>query len=160
MGRLRFYVDWLTHFLVANSRHGTHSPFVYRLVDNVVYGRLQVGEPRDKRTRLIARLIDWFQPDTVYDMRIDEHPPISRIDFVVADCVHAETLVTQLDRLWPRLHTQSVFVLLGCHRTAGANLLWQSIKNRPEVTVTIDLFDIGLVFFHSGQAKEDFKIRY
>ena len=37
---------------------------------------------------------------------------------------------------------------------------WETIKEHPRVTVTIDLFFIGLVFFKSDQAKEDFIIRY
>ncbi|WP_304157534.1 hypothetical protein [Mesonia mobilis] len=36
---------------------------------------------------------------------------------------------------------------------------WQEIKNHPEVTVTIDTFYWGLVFFRKEQEKEHFKIR-
>ncbi len=36
---------------------------------------------------------------------------------------------------------------------------WEIIKKRPEVTVTIDLFQLGIVFFRKEQAKEHFKIR-
>jgi hypothetical protein len=37
---------------------------------------------------------------------------------------------------------------------------WQEIKNHSQVTLTIDLFWIGLIFVRVGQAKEDFKIRF
>ena len=37
---------------------------------------------------------------------------------------------------------------------------WLEIQNHPEVTLTIDLFFIGLVFFRKEQAKEHFKIRF
>jgi len=37
---------------------------------------------------------------------------------------------------------------------------WAQIKAHPQVTVTVDLFWIGLVFFRKGQEKEDFKIRF
>jgi len=36
---------------------------------------------------------------------------------------------------------------------------WEIIKRRTEVTVTIDLFQFGIVFFRKEQAKEHFKIR-
>lgn len=37
MANARFFIDYLLHFLKANSRHGVHSPFVYQLVDTVIY---------------------------------------------------------------------------------------------------------------------------
>ncbi|TMM31041.1 class I SAM-dependent methyltransferase [Polaribacter aestuariivivens] len=36
---------------------------------------------------------------------------------------------------------------------------WMEIKNNPAVTVTVDLFYFGIVFFRKEQAKEHFKIR-
>jgi hypothetical protein len=37
---------------------------------------------------------------------------------------------------------------------------WQKIKEHDRVTLTIDLFDLGLVFFRKGRAeKEHFTIR-
>ncbi|MEC3881109.1 hypothetical protein [Parapedobacter sp. 10938] len=159
MGRLRFYFDGLRHFFVAHSRHGTHSPFVYRLVDEVIYAKRLPGEPRDKAKRLTARLIDRFQPDMVFILA-NEPIPTARPDFVIVDAGTLEEPVAQLEALWPQLHAGSVMVLPGIYRDTGAKALWKSIKIKPEVTVTIDLFHVGLVFFHAGQCKEDFKIRY
>lgn len=144
---------------MANSRHGTHSPFVYQLIDKVVYTRRQTGEPRDKVKRLTERLIDWFQPGTVYTPG-DGPLPATTVDFVIMDCRNHGKLAAEVEALWPRLHPGSVLVLSNCYRSAMAKALWQSIKANPEVTVTIDLFHLGLVFFHAGQAREDFIIRY
>lgn len=36
---------------------------------------------------------------------------------------------------------------------------WTIIKDHPKVTVTVDTFNWGLVFFRKEQLKEHFKIR-
>jgi hypothetical protein len=36
---------------------------------------------------------------------------------------------------------------------------WEIIKNNPKVTVTIDTFYLGFVFFRNEQKKEHFVIR-
>ncbi|RYF21133.1 MAG: SAM-dependent methyltransferase, partial [Flavobacteriales bacterium] len=33
----KFIADYLKHRITAKSRHGTHSPFVYKLTDEVIY---------------------------------------------------------------------------------------------------------------------------
>ena len=37
MLNLRFAKDYVLHRLKAKTRHGVHSPFVYRLIDKVIY---------------------------------------------------------------------------------------------------------------------------
>jgi hypothetical protein len=37
---------------------------------------------------------------------------------------------------------------------------WTQIKAHPQVSITVDLFWIGLVFFKTGKEKEDFLIKY
>lgn len=159
MGLLRYYLDGLWHFFAAHSRHGTHSPFVYRLVDEVIYAKRLPSESGDKVKRLVGRLINRFQPSMVFALA-NESIPTSRLDFVIIDARTLEEPVAQLEALWPRLHAGSVLVLSDFYRDTKSKALWQSIKIKREVTVTIDLFRVGLVFFHSGQAREDFKIKY
>lgn len=159
VGRLRLYLDGLIHFLSANSRHGTHSPFVYQLVDEVIYPKRRPGEPNDREQRLIARLIKRFQPDTVYtaDNGCPQNLPL---DFLVVDCADFGKAAAQVEACWGQFHSGSVLVLSGFHLHEETKALWESIKAKADVTVTIDMFRLGLVFFHAGQAKEDFRIRY
>ena len=55
---------------------------------------------------------------------------------------------------------ESVFVFDDIHWSTEMEEAWSEIKNHPEVTVTLDLFFIGIVFFRKEQAKENFIIRY
>lgn len=143
---------------MSHSRHGTHSPFVYQLVDEVIYAAPSKGASPDKVKQLIERLTLRFIPQTVHRTgnALPQHP----LDFVVAEGGGAETTAAQLRELWPQLHADSVLILIGIYRNKRMKVLWRTVQERPDVTVTIDLFHLGLVFFRSGQAKEDFRIRF
>ena len=154
----RFYLEQLMHFVLAKSRHGTHSPFVYRLVDEVIYPKRRMGEPRDMIERLTARLIDRCKPLQVH--KLGSGHLAEPADFVIAEGYDAERIATELAILWPKLQNGSVLILGDIYHDAHMKRLWQSIKAKPEVTVTIDLFWVVLVFFHPGQAKEHFRIRW
>lgn len=59
----------------------------------------------------------------------------------------------------PSLHEDSLVIFDDIHWSGGMEEAWETIKAHPAVTVTADLFHIGLVFFRKGQAKEHFKLR-
>ncbi len=48
-----------------------------------------------------------------------------------------------------RAHANSVFVVDDIHWSVGRRKAWKRIKAHPRVTVTIDLYDLGLVFFRN-----------
>ena len=45
------------------------------------------------------------------------------------------------------------------HKNRANATHWEKIKEMKAVTVTIDLYHCGVVFFRSEQAEEHFKIR-
>lgn len=54
----------------------------------------------------------------------------------------------------------SVFIFDDIHWSPGMELAWKKIKANKKVTITVDLYWAGLVFFKPGIAKQDFVIRY
>ncbi|MFH1004360.1 MAG: class I SAM-dependent methyltransferase [Bacteroidota bacterium] len=54
----------------------------------------------------------------------------------------------------------SVFVFDDIHWSNEMEEAWKEIKKHSRVTVTIDLFFLGIVFFRNEQAKQNFVIRY
>ena len=59
-----------------------------------------------------------------------------------------------------KVHSKSVFVFDDINWSEGMKRAWNEIKNHPKVTVTIDLFMMGLVFFDPDLSKQDFVLRY
>ncbi len=58
-----------------------------------------------------------------------------------------------------KANENSLFIFDDIHWSIPMEEAWEEIKNHPEVTVTIDLFWIGLVFFKTDQAKQNFILR-
>lgn len=63
------------------------------------------------------------------------------------------------DLLLPTITNDSVWVFDDIHWSPAMEDAWETIKKHPKVTVTIDTFQWGFVFFRQEQPKEHFIIR-
>jgi predicted O-methyltransferase YrrM len=257
----QFIKDYLKHRLTAKSRHGTHSPFVYKLADEVIYDFNDKSEYKDiehqrkklfnddsiitvtdlgagshlnkNRTKKVsqiaknalkspglAKLIYRLAKNTraknvvelgtclgittAYLAKTDPQTKVITIEgcpqtaavakknFQDLDLENIELHVGNFDLILPDIIAQQPsldFVYIdGNHRkdatlnyfkwclpkvtentllifddiywSEGMKEAWAEIKNHPDVTITIDLFWIGLVYFKKGQAKEHFKLKF
>ncbi len=70
-----------------------------------------------------------------------------------------EATLSYFNMLLPKANNNSLFIFDDIYWSRGMTEAWEIIKKHPKVTVTIDTFQWGLVFFRKEQAKEHFKIR-
>lgn len=196
MKRLRYVYFLFRHYVTANTRHGTHSPFVYRLLDEVVYrydepserGIEQVWKEsgwRPRRTdKLIARLaryqktfamVQLAEPHTgrdtywqavLPDVRLltaaDDLATIRHIGFLYIERAAKTGVIGYPDfsDLLRCMEHSSVILYREPYLDADSNDRWNRIKQLPEVTVTIDLFHLGLAFMKKDQRPQHFSIRF
>lgn len=86
---------------------------------------------------------------------------LAQLDFVFVEGSHQkEAILKYFDWCLPKVHEGTLLVFDDIYRNEGMKEAWAEIKAHPKVTVTVDLFWIGLVYFHPGQAKEDFLIKF
>jgi predicted O-methyltransferase YrrM len=86
---------------------------------------------------------------------------IQKLDQVFFDGNHRhEPTIRYFRACLAKAHEGSVFIVDDIHWSPGMEAAWEEIKAMPEVTVTLDLFFMGLVFFRKGQAREHFEIRF
>jgi predicted O-methyltransferase YrrM len=258
--RPRFAKDYLLYLFNAKNRHGIHSPFVYRLIDEVIYDftekkpyqlpellrkalifdkriitvtdlgagsmvnnkqQKKIGDiatnalKPPKLAQLLFRLVADLKPSSIIELGASlgvttvylqnaapkakvytlegcpETAGISRETFGKAGMKNIELLTGNFDDTLPRvidtLDTVDFVFVDGNHQkqatlnyfewclpkvtentllifddiywSEGMKEAWTQIKAHPDVTVTIDLFWIGLVYFRKGQVKEDFLVR-
>ncbi|MFP5080546.1 O-methyltransferase [Pedobacter sp. JCM 36344] len=256
-----FISDYIKHRLSSKSRHGTHSPFVYKLTDEVIYDfkskddyksieaqrkkllnddsivkvtDLGAGSHLNKNNKkkvrqiaknalkspllaqLIYRLAKNNDPKRIIELgtclgittaylskacpdadiiTIEGCPETAKVaynnfrqldlenvelqvgnfdlllpeiiaeqpqlDFVYVDGNHRkDATLNYFNWCLPKVHEGSLLIFDDIYWSEGMKEAWEEIKANPQVTVTVDLFWIGLVFFRKGQVKEHFKIKY
>lgn len=260
MLNIRFAKDFLLHKLTAKTRHGTHSPFVYRLVDKIFYNTepqnayteveairqklladdrsitvtdlgagSHVNNNRQKKVsdiaahalkpknlaQLLYRIAADLKPASIIELgtclgvtsiylqkaapqakvytlegspqtaevtketfhnagldeielvvgNFDDTLPgiidsLDKVDLVFVDGNHQKNATLRyFEWCLPKAHDNTLLIFDDIYWSEGMKEAWAQIKAHPEVTVTIDLFWIGLVYFRKGQVKEDFRVR-
>lgn len=83
------------------------------------------------------------------------------LDFVFFDANHRyEPTVRYFETCLTNIHNDTVFVFDDIHWSDEMEQAWAYIKNHTAVTLTVDLFWVGLVFFRREQPKQDFILRF
>ena len=155
---MRYYWKGIQHFFGANSRHGTHSPFVYRLTEDVIY------TPKAKRnatlamsagfypfyTPLLSDLLHFMEIDSLNSLKDHQSNTAILVDFTKDN---AEALLAALEK-------GAVLVVDEPYLDAERTLLWKQFVENASVTVTMDFFHFGVLLHREGQRKEYFRLRY
>ncbi len=81
-------------------------------------------------------------------------------DLVFFDGNHQkEPTLNYFETLLPTAHNNTVYIFDDIYWSKGMTEAWEIIKQHPKVTVTVDTFHWGFVFFRKEQVKEHFTIR-
>ncbi len=85
-----------------------------------------------------------------------------KYDLVFLDGNHTyEATLSYFKILLKHVDSNSVLIFDDIYWSPGMTKAWEEIKAHPSVTVTIDLFKFGIVFFRKeNKQKEDFVLRY
>ncbi len=87
---------------------------------------------------------------------------IQNVDLAYIDGNHRKTPTLSYFRQFQQRSTDnSIFIFDDIHWSEGMEEAWKEIQQHPAVTLTVDLFFIGLVFFRKDfKAKQHFVIRF
>ena len=139
-----------------------------------------------KYNRLLFRLTRYFRPETILiHGTIDEitvsyiesgfpkskiisfHDNPGSVDGLgLVDMVyvtiyhHKEDFLDFFPRILQHIHNDSVLIFNNMHSSGEMVEVWNEIKKHRSVTLTIDLFHMGLVLCKEELSKEDFILRF
>ena len=132
-------------------------------------GRVSTFEgirPIGQVAELVWKNLDISSIDLIFG-KIEDTLPVflaglqGKIDLAVIDANHTyEATMKNYEALRPHFHNDGCLVLDDIYWSPGMAQAWEEIKKKPEVTVTVDIFRMGLVFFRKESRKEDFVIRW
>ncbi|MFS4456286.1 hypothetical protein [Maribacter sp. 2304DJ31-5] len=150
----------------ATNQHGVHSPFIYSFVTKGLYKK---GSKKLSVTEnVLVKSIAYFDVKKVGLVNHSEELKI-KLDSIFQDLnyrespfdiIYADALSKPFKTVSQKhIHNDSLLLLEGIYKNKARTQRWKAIKNLDQVTVTIDLYYCGIVFFRREQAKEHFKIR-
>ncbi|MCB0395020.1 MAG: class I SAM-dependent methyltransferase [Flavobacteriales bacterium] len=260
MDQLNAVAKYIRYLSKARTRHGIHSPFVYRFIEEVIRNRShfyifdeirvrrnelkydnrmiriadfgagsgQMGnherKVRDILThsamperwgKLLYRLVRFVQPDSVLELGTslgmgsaylfsacpdakmislegcpqtasvaqetfeklklnakigigefsetlpDALAEISGLGLAFIDGNHRyEPTMKYFEACMPHVQEHSVLVFHDIHWSPGMEAAWNELREDSRVTVSLDLFHMGILFFRKEQTKEHFVLRY
>ena len=157
-------ISYLRFLLRATNQHGVHSPFVYKYITQCLYKKTTVKEPKciivlfksipyfnvhntsvsDKNTRLVQKIAEQF-PNLMFEQ--------APFDLIYLEKPSQSFLDNK------NIHNDTIVILNNIHQTKTNTAIWKNIILSTQLSVTIDLYNCGIVFFRKEQAKEHFKIR-
>ncbi|WP_373517386.1 hypothetical protein [Pricia sp.] len=163
------FLNHIKFLLTATDQHGVHSPFVYNYVTKCLFSKSKYS--KGKSLNILLKSIAYFQAERVWlppkkdsiQKEIQREFPSVKFqngpyDLLFTNPFEAKKLVCTTSEE-KKIHNNTLLLVENIHGNATNLSLWEKIKSHQNVTVTVDMFYCGAVFFRKEQAKEHFKIR-
>jgi predicted O-methyltransferase YrrM len=88
-------------------------------------------------------------------------PQVGKLDFAFIDGNHIyKATVSYFETLLKISHNDTIFIFDDIHWSEGMERAWNEICDNKQVTVSIDLFRMGIVFLNKQLSKQKFVIRF
>lgn len=86
---------------------------------------------------------------------------VPSLDFVFLDGNHKyEATLSYFEMCLPKVHANTIFIFHDIYWSPEMSKAWKELYARPEVTLSIDFFYFGVVFFRSNQPKQHFVLKF
>lgn len=155
----------LKFLIKSQNQHGLHSPFVYDFVTKGLYQKEKKSNSFDeyfelktlskKHQKVLSKTVTYFEIDTIYfDSQKFIESSKKEFKILIINNIH---ILSKLN--FDNLSSKHIILINQIYKDNKTEKNWQNIIKNKDITVSIDLYYFGLIFFRKEQAKEHFIIR-
>ncbi len=174
MNRAKKALLWLKHYILSDTLHGTHSPFVYQFLENIVYKDHPKG--LNKIDALIFRMASLDTINNIYEPNSNSEifrslqKPIftdptefndSKAGLVI---INKTTTTSDIKHIYNALSSKfnqhSIFIMLDIRHNKERYDTWKELCLDSKNNISIDFFHLGILFFEQAKPKEHFTIYF
>jgi predicted O-methyltransferase YrrM len=84
----------------------------------------------------------------------------SSFDVIFLDGNHREEpTIRYFEQVLSKINEQSVVVVDDIHWSAEMEKAWETIRQHPQVTISIDIFEMGILFFNTSLTQQHFVLK-
>lgn len=95
-----------------------------------------------------------------FDQSLDQVIENKSYDIIFFDGNHQkEATIRYFEKCLDAAHENSIFIFDDIHWSKDMEAAWEVIKNHEKVTLSVDTYKWGLVFFSKGREKQHFTVR-
>lgn len=160
-----YFLAYLKFLFLATNQHGVHSPFVYAFVTKCIYNKDNYS--KKKGNNIVLKIIAYFKivelnlqdKNKNLELEIAHHFPETGYNYDANDFIYFDNLNNNTDNYIEdnkKIHNETIVFINNIYKQKKT---WNSLIDKDKITVSIDLFYVGILFFRREQVKEHFKIR-
>ena len=167
-------IQYLKYKWKAKGRHGTHSPFVYAFIEEVLMNA-------KSREALMKNIKHYFQFREILECAKTQDGMLTFLPASIGnlpeDSPRQRSILKGFNRLYIfkpettnplifkelllQMKAEDVLLIMPLYTTKDHNSQWEVIKNDQKVRLSMDLFDMGLLFFREEfKEKQAFALKY
>jgi hypothetical protein len=155
---------FLHHYASATLIDVLHSPFVFGLYNNCFKTKSNIKltgfTPASKgyfnlRCETVVAKLKLYFPGHYFTTDINSLPTDKPFIFLIEDETSLETIQQKLTVA----HNDSIVIVKNMYTNLKHTENWQQLKATQNVTASINLFFIGMLFVRKEQLKQEFRLR-
>ncbi|GAA4107371.1 class I SAM-dependent methyltransferase [Aquimarina addita] len=129
-----------------------HAKLINRIVP---YFNIENALIIETKSNFIHRIISFENSVKTYNAP----ESMGEFDLIYTDINNCKSDFKFVELLFSKIHNETIFIINSIHKSKENFDLWTQLVAHQKTTVTIEMYNLGFVFFRKEQVKEEFTLR-